>query len=255
MTIETHKKPAVHDHVLVEAEIDGALVGFRAVIVNVMPAALWLGLVKSDPQLERLRPEDPIQLTFRRDGAAMVAASTFLSHMGSTQSRLFSIEWPEDYRLIQRRSYLRLDTECPVEYLVTSQSEAGGAGQTGEGVTTNISAGGLQFKVCVPIEDAVRPGDQLEIRLSLNRGAVLAEAEVVRVDDATNAGPDGHPLPPGKKPRGPVTLVAVRFVSISIGAEDRIVRHIFAVQRRARSESRKALQRPPAGGYSSDARW
>ena len=35
--IDTDRKPAVHDQVLVEAELDGTLVGLRAVIVNVTP--------------------------------------------------------------------------------------------------------------------------------------------------------------------------------------------------------------------------
>jgi len=42
MMIETNGQPAVHDPVLVEAEIDGKVVGLRAVVVNVMPTSLWL---------------------------------------------------------------------------------------------------------------------------------------------------------------------------------------------------------------------
>lgn len=239
MTIDASKKPAVHDQVLVEAEVDESLVRFRAVVVNLMPTALWLGLVKPDELLLRLRPGDPIQLTFRRGGLAMVAAAFFRSHLGSTHARLFSIDWPEDYRLVQRRSYLRLDTECPVGYVLVSQGEVGGAGQTGAGITRNISAGGVQFKVNAPIDETVHVGDELELRLTLGQGAVLAEGEVVRVEDATGIGPDGRPLPPGKTPKEPTTLVAVSFVSISEAAQDRIVRHIFALQRIRRNGGRE----------------
>jgi hypothetical protein len=68
MMTETSRKPAVHDQVLVEAEIDGKVVGLRAVIVNVLPNSLWLGLVRPDTGLNRLRPDQPLHLTFRHEG-------------------------------------------------------------------------------------------------------------------------------------------------------------------------------------------
>lgn len=237
--IETPKVPSIHDQVLVEAEVDGRVVGFRAVVVNVMPAALWLGLIRPDSHLEPLRAGDPIGLTFRRDDAGMVAAATFLSHLGSNPSRLFSIEMPSDLRLIQRRSHLRLDTNCPIEYTIVSQSEIGSAGLTGEGRTTNLSAGGLQFMVEAPARETVEKGDSLELGVAIGQDAVLTEADVLRVEDATDLGPDGRPLPRGRSPRPPRTLIAVQFVAISDGAQDRIIRHIFALQRTRREAPRR----------------
>ena len=233
--IQTAEKPSVHDQTLVEAEIDGSVVRFRAVVVNLMPAALWLGLVKKDPQLEQLRPGDPLVLTFSRNGVGMVAESSFISHLNAAESRLFAIEFPRDYRVIQRRSYLRMDAECQVQFLVTSQSEAGGAGVEGEGVTRNIGAGGIQLLVESSLDESVRLGDSLEVRLAVGQGAILAEAQVVRVEDATDLGPDLRLLPPASKPRRPRCLVAVKFTHISEGAQDRIIRHIFALQRARRA--------------------
>jgi hypothetical protein len=224
----------VHDQALVEAELDGRVVAFRAVIVNVLPTALWLGLVKPDSVLERLRPGDPITLTFRRDESGMVAGAAFLSHLGSTPSRLFSIEMPADCRMIQRRAHLRLDTECPIQYTVVSQTSSGSAGQTGDGGTRNISAGGLQFMVRAPLRESVSAGDDLELRLAIGQDAVLAEGDVVRVEDATDVGRDGRLMAAASPPRPPRTLIAVRFLSISEGAQDRIVRHIFSLQRMRR---------------------
>jgi c-di-GMP-binding flagellar brake protein YcgR len=81
------------------------------------------------------------------------------------------------------------------------------------------------------------------VRLSVGQGSVVAEAEVVRVEDATDIGLDLRPLPPVTKPRRPRTLVAVRFVHISEGAQDRIIRYIFALQRARRSgHHRPAVQ-------------
>jgi c-di-GMP-binding flagellar brake protein YcgR len=238
MSIEREKMPAVHDQVLVEAEVDEKVITFRAIIVSVTSNSIWLGLTKPDEQLERLVAGDPVQLTFRRGSSAMIAGSTFLSHLGSSKARLFSIEWPNDMRMIQRRVYLRMDTDCPIEYTVVSHSAAGTAGMVGQGVTRNLSAGGLQFKEECPIEEAVAIGDELEVTLGLDKDVVRAEAEVVRVDDGTELGTDGKPKHP-LRPQKPSTLVAIRFVSISAAAEDRIVRYIFALQRISRDASRR----------------
>ncbi len=245
--IETARKPSVRDQALVEAEIDGKIIRFRAVVVNLMPAALWLGLVKKDPLLESLRRGDPVVLTFQRNGVGMVAESAFISHLNAAESRLFAIEFPTDYRLIQRRAYLRVDAECPVQYLVVSHSEMGGAGLTGEGVTRNIGAGGIQFVVAAAISETVREGDALETRLGIGQGTVLAEAEVVRVDDVTDLGPDLRLLPSSPKPRPPRTLVAVKFVHIPEAAQDRIIRHIFALQQIRRSGNHQSVPESWAG--------
>jgi c-di-GMP-binding flagellar brake protein YcgR len=239
--IETPGKPSVHDQVLVETEIDGKVVGFRAVVVNVMPAALWLGLVKPDPRLERVGSGGVMLLTFRRDDVGMVAESAFLSHLGSTQARLFSVEMPADCRLIQRRAHLRLDTQCPIEYTVFGGDDISGAGSTGEGTTRNISAGGIQFMVETPARETVDVGAELELDILIGQDVVLAEGIVLRVEDATDIGPDDRRLAPANPPRQPRTWIAVRYVSISEGAQDRIVRHIFSLQRMRREGPRRVL--------------
>ena len=238
--IETTWNPAVHDLTLVEAEIDGNAGTFRAVVINVMPAAVWLGLLRSDSLLEQLRAGDPITLTFHREESALVARSAFLSHLGARQSRVFSVETLTDCHVVQRRSHLRLDAECPIEYTVVGESETG-AGETGSGTTRNLSAGGLQFMVRAPLRETVVVGDALELRLALGRDAVLIEADVVRVSDATDIGPDGRPRPPASPPRTPRTLIAVRFVSISDAAQDLIVKQIFVLQRTRREAPRRSI--------------
>jgi c-di-GMP-binding flagellar brake protein YcgR len=232
----TDTKPAVHDQVLVEGELDEKVVGLRAVIVNVLPTSLWLGLLSSSSTLERLRPNQPLHLTFRRQGAAMVAGSTFLSHLGASRSRLFSIEWPSDAHLIQRREHLRIDAECPLQYILVRPTGSGAAGDAGRGTTRNISAGGLQFQSASSVEDTVEVGDELEVRLTVGSGAIHTEAEVIRVEEPLLLGADGRRKPrrPGAEP---AALVAVRFTSISVGAQDRIVRHIFLLQRRRRAKA------------------
>jgi hypothetical protein len=89
------------------------------------------------------------------------------------------------------------------------------------------------------ITETVVVGDALELRLAVGRDAVLLEADVVRVFDATDIGPDGRPMPPATPPRPPRTLVAVRFVTISDDAQDLIVRRIFSLQRLRREGPRR----------------
>jgi len=232
--IETPRKPTVHDQVLVEADVDGKVVGFRAIVVNTVENALWLGLVKPDPLLARLQPDDPISLTFPRPDGGLVAESVFLSHLRSSPPQLFSVLMPSDMRLTQRREHLRLDARCPIEYTIVSQSDSGGAGLTGEGITSDIGTGGLRFNVSAPLSDAPIIGDALELVVAVGREAVVAEAEVLRVDDTTDVGPNGRLRPPATPPRPTRTTVAVRFTSIPDYGQDVIVRYIFALQRARR---------------------
>jgi len=234
MITDIDRKPAVHDQGLVEAELDGKRVSFRAVAVNVMPTAIWLGLVRPQPELEQLRRDLPLQLTFRRDNTGTIAASSFIGHLGASHVGLFAVSWPDDLQLVQRRAHLRLDAQCPVEYTVASQSATGSPGQIGDGVCCNLCAGGVQFVVRAGTDETVAVGDELDLRVALGRDAVvLAEAVVVRVDDAAimNLGPD-EPVRLGAA--GPRSLIAVRFESISDVDQDRIVRYIFSIQRQSR---------------------
>jgi hypothetical protein len=232
--IDTPRKPAVHDQVLVEADVDGKVVGFRAVVVNTVGTALWLGLVKPDPRLENVGSGEPIALTFSCPDGGLVAESVFLAHLGPTRARLFSVRMPSDIRLTQRRAHLRLDTDCPIEYTIVSQSASGGAGLTGAGVTRNIGTGGLQFLVAVPMAETPIVADSLEVAVALGPDAVSAEAEVLRLEDATDLGPDWRPIGPANPPRPPRTLIAVRFTSIGEAAQDMIVRYIVTLQRSRR---------------------
>jgi c-di-GMP-binding flagellar brake protein YcgR len=152
---------------------------------------------------------------------------------------MFSIEMPTDLRLIQRRFHLRLDTVCPIEYTIVSQDRTSGAGATGEGTTRNISAGGVQFLVKAPIGETMDVGAELELAMLLGQDVVLAEGRVLRVEDATDIGPAGRRLAPAASPRQPRTWVAVQFESISEGAQDRIVRHIFSLQRMRREAPKR----------------
>jgi hypothetical protein len=235
MMTETQHNLALHEQVLVEFDLDGRTVGLRAVVVNVLPAAIWLGLTKPDSALERLSADQRLNLTFRLNGAALIAASRFVRHLGSSRSRLFAVGWPDGLQTVQRRGTIRMDAECPVQYGILDGSDTAVELTTGGGMTRNISAVGVLFATQFGEEGRLEVGNVLELRIALGSGAVITECEVVRVEEER--------LPPGAKPRPgpprpPTFLVAVKFDAISEMAQDRIVRHIFSLHRRRRSSRR-----------------
>jgi c-di-GMP-binding flagellar brake protein YcgR len=238
MAIETNRKPAVHDQVLVETQIDGKVVGFRAVVVNVQPSSLWLGLIRPDSLLEQVQAGQILHLTFRRENAALAAESTFMNHLGSNRSRLFAVERPASAHMIQRRAHVRLDYECPVVFTCKSETGSGAAGRNGRGITRNVSAGGIQFRAPGAAETEFAVGDALGLEVPVNASeTVAAEAQVVRVESADN-------LPCEERTRSKPgrdaaqALVAARFVTISDVDQDKIVRLIFNVQRQRRETAR-----------------
>jgi hypothetical protein len=89
------------------------------------------------------------------------------------------------------------------------------------------------------LDQTVDVGDELEVRLTVGSSAIHTEAEVIRVEEPLLLGADGRRKPP-RPGAEPAALVAVRFTSISIGAQDRIVRHIFLLQRRRRARAAAA---------------
>lgn len=230
MTSEIETEPALRDQVLVEVQLDEHPVGLRAVVVNVQPGAIWLGLVRPNPLLERIRRNEPVRVTFRRDNAALVGDATFLAHLGSSRQRLFSVSRPANAQLVQRRAHLRADVERAIDVRVVSHGDSGSAGRSGSGRTRNICGSGLLF--ATDLELACH--DQLEVTLTLaSNDVAFAEAEVLRVDPIADA---AIPRPGGSPPRW---LVAVRFLAISEVDQDRIVRHVFSLIRPRRDE-RKA---------------
>jgi c-di-GMP-binding flagellar brake protein YcgR len=92
-----------------------------------------------------------------------------------------------------------------------------------------------------PARETVDVGAELELDVLIGQDVVLAEGIVLRVEDATDIGPDDRRLAPASPPRPPRTWIAVRYVSISEGAQDRIVRHIFSLQRMRREGPRRVF--------------
>ena len=107
---------AIHDRVLVEADVSGRPVAFRVVIVRVCPAELWLGLASPDRRLEMMRSNQTIRLAIARDGAALLGRSDFLRPLGDSRSRVFAVVRPVGLERVQRRAYLRYPMDLPIHF-------------------------------------------------------------------------------------------------------------------------------------------
>jgi c-di-GMP-binding flagellar brake protein YcgR len=123
----------------------------------------------------------------------------------------------------ERRAFLRVIAEFPVG--VTRLDGDGGPAGSFSGTTVNVSAGGI--KMVAPVQLA--PGDRLrlEVRFSKPPFLVFTDATVVRVEES---GPDR-------------CVCGLRFDDLDMYIEERIVRWVFAEDRRV-AERRSMLRVP-----------
>jgi c-di-GMP-binding flagellar brake protein YcgR len=208
--------------------------GVHGVVTNVTVSSLWLGLGSAVAGITDWAEGDEVELTFVTDDGPVTVTSAFQKKIGKGHLPIFAVDWPprasapEDPAPSgrQRRAHIRVGVRCQVEYTVVTQSDHGAAGQTGGGLTHDVSAGGLLFETDAPPDEVPGEGDGLEMVIDFDGDVVTAEAEVVRVDMV-----DKGAGPVEARPR---TQIAVRFLSIDQSAQDRIVRHVFSILRQHR---------------------
>jgi c-di-GMP-binding flagellar brake protein YcgR len=226
------KDLSIHDEIVVETEIDGAVVRLSAFVTNVLADELWLATRLPEPRLLNLEEGLPIHLTFDRDGAVIVE-SVFLRRLGAggrlgmEKSRVFAVRRPGGVETVQRRAHVRVDLERAVRIRALGSL---GVEKIGAGRTVNIGAGGVQFLTDMPLLF----GEQLRLALALtSREIVVAGGTIVRIEDgeapAADAAGLGRATPAA---RAACSKVAVRFDKISEVDQERITCHILAAHRR-----------------------
>ena len=219
---------AIQDRVLVEADLYGRLVSFRAVIVRVCPTELWLGLASPDRRLETMRPNQTIRLTVARSSAALLGQSEFLRPLGGSMSRVFAVVRSAALERVQRRDYVRYPIDLPIRVRHIDPATWEPRGKVATTVTKDLSPGGVLF-----VSDAaVSIGDDLDLTLRLSGWDRLSMNGVVkrlgpRVNDG-ESGPHGQPT---------CTEVGVMFTRITALDQDRIVRLILLAEHRRREAS------------------
>lgn len=228
---------AIQDRVLVETEIYGRSVPFRAVVVRLCPTELWLGIASPDRRLETLRANQPIRITVARPGAALLGRSEFLRPLGGSKSRIFAVDRPEVMELVQRRSYVRYPIGLPVRFCHVDPATWEPRGKIATTMTRNLSPGGILFVANAPVS----VGDDLDLTLPLSGGDRVSMNGVVR-----RLGRGTDDITVGSKDRADQTEVAVKFTRITAFDQDRIVRLILLAEHRRRQAESHELYNSPA---------
>jgi hypothetical protein len=123
----------------------------------------------------------------------------------------------------ERRAFLRVSAELPVVW--SRAEDEGEAGPRFDGSTVDVSAGGIKMLTPAPVGEGELV--RLEVRYAPPPILVFSDATVVRVDEP---GPDEYSC-------------ALRFDGLDRYVEQRLVRWVYAEQRRV--AERRASARVP----------
>jgi c-di-GMP-binding flagellar brake protein YcgR len=224
----------IQDRVLVEADILGRPVSFRAVIVKICADELWLGMSSPDRRLESMHESQTVHLTIARNGAALLGQSGFLRPLGGSKSRVFAVVRPGNLERVQRRAHVRYQIDLPIHFRHLDPVSREPRGKAADGMTINVGPGGLLFETELPVGQ----GEELDLTLPLSGGDRISMVGLVtRVRGAEDAAGTGA----GQ------TEAAVRFTRVTAVDQDRIVRFILMTEHRRREAAlREAAAAPPA---------
>jgi c-di-GMP-binding flagellar brake protein YcgR len=215
---------AIQDRVLVETELAGKPASFRSVIVRVRDQELWLGLASPDRRLESICPDQRIQLTVARNGAALLGNSLYLRPLADRKSRVFAVVRPIALGRVQRRGYARCPIDLPMHFRHLDPATWEPRGKVATTVTKDLSPGGLLFTSDI----ALNVGDDLDLTLPFSGwDRVSMTGEVRRVSRARESGP---------------AEAAVKFTRITTLNQERIMRLILLTEHRRREAAAGQLQ-------------
>jgi len=117
-------------------------------------------------------------------------------------------------RINQKREYVRLAVNLPLQFRLIKEGEESEERPVLEGVTFDISAGGMLFTT----NYSLQAGQEIEVQLDLpDLESVFTIGRVVRVFEPHL--------------RGETRRIAVEFTNISDVQKDRIFKYIFSKQR------------------------
>jgi c-di-GMP-binding flagellar brake protein YcgR len=235
-THETKRDLAIHDNVLVEADVAGRPASFSTVLLKVCPTELWLGLASPDRRLDAIRLGRAVGLSVARPGAALVGTSEFLRAMGGSRSRVFAVRRPESLNLIQRRAHPRYVVDLPVRFRHIDSATWQPRGKSNAGTTVNLSPGGMLLRT----DASVDVGEKLDVMLPLSVGNRISTTDrVIRVGPRLGA-PSDDPAHPQ------VVEVAVEFTRITAIDQEWIVRYALLTEHRRRHARRGRVSAPRA---------
>lgn len=140
------------------------------------------------------------------DGTVWLCASTFLDKRPQPVP-VWVVSSPHDYRKIQLRAYVRMETALPIEMKIADADLPPVAA-----TTRDIGGGGLKIVSKLALE----PGVRLKMAIDLaGTGGLAVSGDVVRVEH--DAGRNLY-------------TAGIKFVEISERERDKIIKYIFRKQ-------------------------
>ena len=166
------------------------------------------------PDAATLNPGDLVQIVFG-SSRGIFRMETELLYRFTRPIPVLIVKAPTEFRRIQRRRFFRLEVHLPVHFgRETLNSDPDGPELTEQGVTENLSAGGL----LLVSRKAITEGQLLVIRIELPDGSLQTEAVARRV---LSEGEEHY-------------RVGLEFIDLPENDRDRIVSYLFAEQRQRR---------------------
>lgn len=157
---------------------------------------------------------EDIRLIFRFKHATFACACRVMGRRREPIPCLI-VNRPESLeRINQKREYVRLEVNLPLRFRIISGGDQSEKQAFIEGVTFDLSAGGMLFTTAHPLQS----GQEIKIELDLpDLEPIFAMGRVVRVFEP--------------RLKGETRRIAVEFVDISDAQKDRIFKYIFSKQR------------------------
>jgi c-di-GMP-binding flagellar brake protein YcgR len=174
---------------------------------------LSIGAPYSRGSILPLRAGTALEIYFHDESSAY-SLRTVIQERTSIPLPLFILDFPDDIRKIQRRNFVRISDNLPLEYQLVSVNCLS---DFKPGNLLNISGGGLCFRTKEKLEQDTR----LYLLLKLPDGQINTFARVLRVSAIEN---------------NIYYSVSVEFQNISENERDSIIRHIFNKQRTMRQK-------------------
>ncbi|HWQ89464.1 MAG TPA: flagellar brake domain-containing protein [Desulfitobacteriaceae bacterium] len=155
-----------------------------------------------------LRAGTAFEIYFHDENSAYIF-STVIQERTAIPIPVFILDFPDNIRKIQRRNFVRISDDSPLEYQAV---RANCLSDPKHGNLLDISGGGLYFRT----EEKIEQDSRLYLQLKLPCGQINTFARVLRVQALEN---------------NVYHSVSAEFQNISENERDSIIRHIFNKQR------------------------
>lgn len=193
---------------------------YKALIIDIQEDYLKINLPVYDGDYLMLHSKEKIEMnSYLEDGGCFNFNAEIISRGKENNIIYYTISTPFNIRKIQRRNFFRVELIDIIEYKkITSVMEEEFLNiPYKNGIRVDLSAGGLKIK----IRENVEKGDLLLVNIKLNEIQMELKCDIVRIENTADK----------------EKLCGLRFIDITPAQSELIVKELFKVVRRQRSNS------------------